>query len=370
MSVGRAAWAEIDLAALRHNMMGIKKILKPGTRFCAVVKADGYGHGAAPVAAEAVKLGADYLAVSILDEAVTLRDAGFTCPILILGYTPPAQSYIVTGRNLTQTIFNVEQAKALSGAALAQGQKARAHLKIDTGMGRLGVRPQDAAKFAQAVFTLPNLEIEGVFTHFAKADAADKSHTLQQLADFNAATQAIENAGIKIPIKHCANSAATLDLPQSHLDMVRTGIIMYGLNPSAETSRPFEPQEAMRLMARLAMIKNVPAGTSISYGCTFTTEKPSRIATLSIGYADGWSRLLSNKAEISINGRRAPIVGRICMDQCMADISALSGVNEGDAALLFGGPELPIDEVAARLGTINYEIVCMVGKRVPRVYKN
>ncbi|UQZ91096.1 alanine racemase [Deltaproteobacteria bacterium Smac51] len=368
MSVGRAAWAEVDLAAIRHNMMGIKKLLKPETRFCAVVKADGYGHGALAVAGEAVKLGADYLAVAILDEAVSLREGGFTTPTLILGYTPPVQAHMVIERDLTQTIFNVEQAEALSGAAGALGRTARVHLKVDTGMGRLGVCPAEAAQFARAVARLPHLEIEGVYTHFAKADATDKTHALQQVDGFTAALTSIENAGIRIPIKHCANSAATLDMPEAHLDMVRTGIIMYGLNPSDETSRPFEPKQAMRLKVRLAMIKDVPAGTTISYGCTFVTAAPSRIATLPIGYADGWTRMLSGKAEISLGGRRAPVVGRICMDQCMADITGLDGTREGDEALLFGGPDISTDEVAAKLGTINYEIVCMVGKRVPRVY--
>lgn len=366
----RAAWAEVDLAALRHNISGLKRLLQPGVRFCAVVKADGYGHGALPVAAEALKLGAEYLAVSILDEARALRQGGLSAPILILGYTPPAQAPAVVEQGLSQTIYTVEQARALQGAAMALGRRARVHLKVDTGMSRLGVPPAEAADFARAVSAFSEVDIEGVFTHFATADALDKTMARRQLADFQAALLAIEDAGIHIPIKHCANSAATLDLPQGHLDMVRVGIAMYGLNPSPETSRPFDLREAMSLKTRLAMVKNVPAGTPVSYGATFVTPKASRIATLPIGYADGWLRLLGGRAEIFLGGRRVPLVGRVCMDQCMADVSGLNEVREGDEALLFGPPHISIDEVAARLGTINYEVICMIGKRVPRVYVN
>lgn len=370
MSVGRAAWAEVDLAAIHHNMTIIKKLLKPSTRFCAVVKADGYGHGSVAVANEAVKIGADYLAVAVLDEAVTLREGGLTLPILILGYTPPAQSHILVERGVTQTVFNMDQARALSAAGGALGRPAKVHLKVDTGMGRLGLPPAEIAAFAKEVAQLPHLEIEGVFTHFAKADAADRAHVTAQFGRYKEALKSLDEAGIKIPIKHCANSAATMVMPEAHLDMVRPGIILYGLAPSDEVKWPLDLRPAMRLKARIGMLKSVPAGTTVSYGCTFTTQKPSRIATLPIGYADGWSRMLSGKTEVLIGGRRAPQVGRICMDQCMVDVTALEGVKEGDEATLFGDPLLTTDEVAGKLGTINYELVCMVGKRVPRVYLN
>ena len=369
MSYGRPVWAEINKSALKHNIQNIKSYLAPQTKFCAVVKADGYGHGAVAVAQEAIMNGADYLAVAIIDEALILRLAGLTHPILVLGYTPPAQSSLVVGANLTQTIFNLEQAQALSAVASSHGSTARVHLKIDTGMGRLGVSPAEAANFAAKISEMPNLFLEGAFTHFAAADTKDKAYTDQQFNEFSKALEAIKDKGISIPIRHCANSAATLDLPKMHLDMVRCGIIIYGLTPSDETTTPFELRPAMSLKAKIAMIKDVPADTSLSYGRTFVTKGASRIATLPLGYADGWTRMLSDKGtRVMISGQEAPLVGRICMDQCLADVSGLKSVNEGDEVLLFGGDSLPATEVAARLGTINYEIVCMIGKRVPRIY--
>jgi alanine racemase len=369
MSYGRPVWAEIDLSAIRRNIDGVKSLLAPTTKFCAVVKADGYGHGATAVAREAVAAGADYLAVAIVDEALSLRAAGFTQPILILGYTPPAQAPLVSGAALTQTIFNVEQAEALAAAGAADGRPVKVHLKIDSGMGRLGVPPGEAADFAARVAALPGLMTEGVFTHFATADSRDKSYARKQFAEFSAALEALRLRGLAPPIRHCANSAAALDMPETRLDMARCGIILYGLKPSEETGRPFELKPAMRLKARIALLKDVPAGACLSYGCAYVTSRPARIATLPLGYADGWTRMLSGRGtRVLIGGRPAEVVGRICMDQCLVDVSGLEGVREGDEALMFGGDELPVDETAARLGTINYEIVCMVGKRVPRQY--
>ena len=368
VSVGRPTRAEVDLSAIRRNVLALKSLTKPGTRFCAVVKADGYGHGAPAVAAEAIRAGADYLAVAVLDEALILRAAGFTGPLLILGYTPPAQAHLVAENGLTQTIYNLAQAEALAGAGAGLGVPVKVHLKVDTGMGRLGVRPGEAADFAAAVDKFKNLIIEGVYTHYAKADSFDKTHALQQFEAFSQALESIKGRGLAIPIRHSANSAALLDLPQTHLDMVRAGISLYGFWPSEETTHPVELTPAMRLKTRLAMLKDVPAGTTVSYGCTYVTPGPARLGTLPVGYADGWTRMLSGKAQVVVGGQRAPVVGRICMDQCMIDVTHIQGLSEGDDVLLFGGPELPAEEVARHLGTINYEVVCMVGKRVPRVY--
>lgn len=368
VSVGRPTWAEIDLSAIGGNIRTLKTLVSQGTRFCAVVKADAYGHGAVAVAAEALRAGADYLAVAILDEALTLRAAGFTCPILILGFTPSDQASIVVRNGLTQTIFNFEQAMALSAAATSLRLIAKAHLKVDTGMGRLGIMPAEAPDFVEAADKLPNFLMEGVFTHFAQADSHDKKHAENQFKAFNAALSAISERGLDIPIKHCANSAALLDMPHAHLDMVRAGICIYGLWPSAETSRPVKLKPAMRFKSTVAMLKRVPAGTAVSYGGTYVAKAPAIIGTLPVGYADGWTRMLSNKAEVMLGGLRVPVVGRICMDQCLIDATAVNGASEGDEVLLFGGPELPVEELAGRLGTIGYEIVCMVGKRVPRVY--
>jgi len=367
-SIGRPTRAIIDLSAIWRNVLALKSLVSPSVMFCAVVKADGYGHGAIAVAAQAVKAGADYLAVAVLDEALTLRSAGFSGPILILGYTPPQQAILVAENGLTQTIYNLSQAEALDAAAHSLSVMVKVHLKVDTGMSRLGVTPGQAGDFAQGVDRLSNLLIEGVYTHLAQADSADKSSARQQLAAFNDALNSISARGLVIPIKHCANSAALLDMPESHLDMVRAGISLYGLWPSAETGRPIALSPAMRFMSKIAMLKKVPAGTPISYGRTYVTEKESTIATLPVGYADGWTRRLSGKAQVAVGGGRAPVVGRICMDQCMVDVTHIDGLSEGDDVLLFGGTELPAEEVAAEVDTINYELVCMVGKRVPRIY--
>ena len=368
-SVGRPTWAEVDLSAIRQNILALKSLLKsPSTRFCAVVKADGYGHGAVAVAAEAQRAGADYLAVSILDEALSLRSAGFTMPILILGPTPAAQAHLVVANSLRQTICNMAQARVLSAAAVSQGLTAKVHLKVDTGMGRLGVPAREAADFASAVAALPNLMTEGIYTHFAKSDSRDKTHAQGQLAAFKTALAAISERGLDIPIKHCANSAAFLDMPETQMDMVRVGIAIYGLWPSEETGRPLKLTPALRFKTRISMLKTVPAGTAISYGCTYITERPATIATLPVGYGDGWLRELSGRIGVLAGGRKVPLVGLICMDQCMADVSGVEELAEGDEVLLFGGPELPAEEVARALGTINYEVVCLLSARVPRIY--
>lgn len=365
----RPVYAEVDLSAIRHNIQGIRNTLRPPCRLCVVVKADGYGHGALAVAREALAVGADYLAVAVLDEAVELRAAGFTAPVLVLGFTPPALAHAVVYHGLTQTVYTPDQAEALSVAAGRLGETAKVHVKIDTGMGRLGVRPDEAAEFIRFVAGLPNLSPEGAYTHFAKADALDKTHARGQFAAFSEARRRVEAAGLALPIWHCANSAAAIDMPETHLDMIRLGIATYGLWPSDEVDKTrVSLRPAMKFKARVAYVKNVPAGTSVSYGCTFTTSRPSIIATLPVGYADGWTRMLSGKASVVIKGRRVPVVGRICMDQCMVDVTGVDSVEIGDEALLFGGPELSADEVAGLLGTINYEITCMVGKRVPRKY--
>lgn len=368
VSFDRPVWAEIDLSAFRHNMRQIKSLLQPGTIFCPIIKADGYGHGAVPLAHEAVAMGAGYLGVAILDEAAALRAAGITLPILILGYTPPQAAAFVVSNHITQTIFSKEQADALSAAAGSLGMTVKVHVKVDTGMTRIGVRPEEAAAFCSYVAGLENVHLEGMFTHFASSDSADHTYCLEQFGRFTAAIAAVEASGIRLGIRHCANSAAILSLPEGHLDMVRAGIILYGLKPSDECPMPIDLRPVMRLKARLAMVKQVPPGVGVSYGSIYHTQKESSLATIPIGYADGYTRMLSRKAQVLLRGQRAPVVGRICMDQCMVDVSHVPQAAVGDEVLLFGGPDLPADEIAAHLGTINYEVVCMVGKRVPRVY--
>lgn len=364
----RMAWVQIDLAAVNHNIKQIRGKIQNNAKLCAVIKADGYGHGAAAMAKTAVEAGADYLAVALLQEAVELRDAGFQEPILILGFTPLAQSNILVDRAITQTVYSFEAAAAISKAAARQHKIAKLHLKIDTGMCRIGVLPHEAGALAERIAKLPNVALEGMFSHFATADCADKTFAYEQLARFKQAVRAVEERKLSIPIKHLANSAAILEMPEAHFDMVRAGVILYGLWPSDEVEKSVSLKSAFRLKARLSHVKTVPAGQGVSYGHTFKTARDSVIATLPIGYADGYTRMLSGKAQVEIKGRRAPVVGTICMDQCMVDVTGIDGVQVGDEATLFGSETLPVDEIAAWLGTINYEIVCMVERRVPRIY--
>lgn len=364
----RGAWAEINLSALRHNISAIKSRVADGAKFCAVVKADAYGHGAVAVAREAVAYGADYLAVAVLSEAVKLREAGFTTPILILGPTQPQEADVVVRYRITQAVFTVEQAAALAAAALRQHTYAKVHLAVDTGMGRIGVRPGNAGAVAAAIAGLPGVWLEGIFSHFASADSKDKMYAAEQFRRFQEAVAAVEARGIQIELRHIANSAAILEMPETHLDMVRAGIILYGLWPSDEVEHVIDLRPVMKVKARLSCVKDYHPGETVSYGRTFMAAREMRVGTLPVGYADGYTRLYAGKAVVEIKGQRVPVVGRICMDQCMVDVTDVNGARVGDEAVLFGSPTLTADEAAGWLGTINYEVVCMISPRVPRVY--
>ena len=364
----RGAWAEINLSALRHNISAIKSRVADGAKFCAVVKADAYGHGAVAVAREAVAQGADYLAVAVLSEAVKLREAGFTTPILILGPTQPQEADVVVRYRITQAVFTVEQAAALAAAALRQHTHAKVHLAVDTGMGRIGVRPGNAGAVAAAIAGLPGIWLEGMFSHFASADSKDKMYAAEQFRRFQEAVAAVEARGIKLELRHIANSAAILEMPETHLDMVRAGIILYGLWPSDEVEHVIDLRPVMKVKARLSCVKDYHPGETVSYGRTFMAAREMRVGTLPVGYADGYTRLYAGKAVVEIKGQRVPVVGRICMDQCMVDVTDVAGARVGDEAVLFGSPTLTADEAADWLGTINYEVVCMISPRVPRVY--
>lgn len=366
----RGAWAEIDLSALEHNIKEIKSRVKNGARFCAVVKADAYGHGAVAVARKAAELGADYLAVAVLSEAVELRKAGFTLPILILGGTQTDEADTVVDNDVTQAVFSMEAAKAISEAAVRRKKTAKVHLAVDTGMGRIGVRPENAGEFAEAVKALPNIEIEGMFSHFALSDAKDKSYANEQFSRFRQAIKSIEAKDIKIPIKHIANSAAILEMPETHLDMVRAGVILYGLWPSDEVEHVIDLQPVMKVKARITYVKQQHIGETVSYGRTWAPQKESLLATLPLGYADGYSRLYAGKARVDIDGYEVPVVGRICMDQCMIDVTELKNTKIGDTVTIFGTEKITADTLAEWLGTINYEVVCMMSPRLPRVYTN
>ncbi|MHB8155871.1 MAG: alanine racemase [Desulfocucumaceae bacterium] len=369
-------WAEIDLGALAGNVREIRRVTPAGTEVMAVVKADAYGHGSVEVSKAALSNGASRLAVARTAEGAELRRAGISAPILVLGYTPAALIREVAENHMEQTVYGYEYAREINNQACRLGVRVGIHIKVDTGMGRIGVVAGSDSGMAEIkkIVALPCLEVVGIYTHFASADSADKSFALDQLNSFLKLLGDLSREGIEFPLKHCANSAAILDLPQSSLNLVRAGIILYGLYPSVEVdSLAVKLRPVMSFRARVAQVKRVPAGFSVSYGCTYVTERETVIATLSVGYADGYSRLLSNTGQVLVKGRRAPVIGRVCMDQCMIDVGDVAGVLPGDEVVLFGsqGEEiLPVEEVAERIGTINYEVVCMVSGRVPRVYKN
>lgn len=365
----RAAWAEIDLKALRHNYEEIKKNIKNGAKLCAVVKADAYGHGALAVARVAVEAGASYLAVATLGEAIELREAGFTTPILLLGLVMPDEARDIVDYDVTQVVCELPLAEAISKEAVRQHKIAKVHLKVETGMGRIGIRPEEIGALAAAVKKLPNIEIEGMFSHFAMADSKDKTYTKGQLEKFEQALAEVKKAGVKLKIRHIAESAAILEIPEAHYDMVRAGVIQYGMWPSDEVTHPIDLKPVMKVCAKVVFMKTLHKGESIGYGRQFIAQRESRIATLPIGYADGYIRAYGKEGCVSFGGRRAPIAGRVCMDQVMVDVTDLPDVKEGDTAVLFGDEDITADEAAKWLNTINYEVTCLVSPRVPRVYK-
>jgi alanine racemase len=367
----RPTWAEIDLGAIAHNIRRIKSRLRPGTRLMSVVKADAYGHGSVEVAGVVLKAGADYLAVATLDEAVKLREAGITAPLMLLGFTSRGSYADALHYQVEVTIFSAEDALALAQVAVRAKTTATVHFKLNTGMNRLGfAATPETVDTITALSKLPGLSVRGIFTHFAAADQLDQSFTRRQLAIFNQMVQDLKRRGINIPLRHCANSAAALLLPETQLDMVRAGIVCYGLAPSAEVDiRALELKPAMSLKSRIVQLRELEVGEAVSYGGTYKRETPRRIATVPIGYADGYSRRLSNVGAAWFQGRRVPLAGRVCMDQCMFDVTETPEAKPGDELLLFGAQGVTADDIAAWSGTINYEVVCMVSARVPRVYQ-
>lgn len=367
----RPVWAEIDLGNICCNLKAIQKWAGPDVHVMAVVKAEAYGHGAIRVAQAAREAGASWFGVSMPEEGIALRQAGITEPILIFGPLQPEQAGPVVQHDLTATLSSLEAAEALSQEAKARERTAKVHVKIDTGMGRVGIHYTKAREYFGRIKDLSGLEVEGVYSHFATADEADLSYAKKQLERFNSVIQELDGAGMKIPIRHMANSAGLINLPESHFNLVRPGIILYGLSPSdTMINKPIALKPAFALKSRVTHVKRVPEGTGVSYGQIYHTGKETTIATIPIGYADGWSRLLTGKAEVLIHGQRFPIVGRICMDQCMVDMGNES-VQTGDEVTLIGRQgelEITADEVASKMGTINYEVVCMISDRVPRVY--
>lgn len=364
--------ATIDLTAIDHNLRALRSLTRPPTRMMAVVKANAYGHGALTVAETAVAAGADALGVARVGEAVALRRAGIDAPILVFGHTPAGRAAELIEHDIAGTVHGVEGALALSDAARTLGSRVEVHLKIDTGMGRIGLMAEDTDA-ARTVLELPGLRPTGIYTHFASADSEDKTFARRQIQRFQ---DCIGRLSPHFPpetpmVRHAANSAATIDIPEAHFDLVRPGLSLYGLYPSPHQRARVDLRPAMTLVSRIIHLKQVPAGFPVSYGSTYITPEPTAIATVPVGYADGYDRLLSSKGRMLVRGAHAPVVGRVCMDQTMIDVGQIPAAEVGDEVVIIGRrgkAEVSADEIADLTGTINYEVVSTLTARVQRRY--
>lgn len=364
--------ANINLDAICHNLSETRKRLRDGTDLMAIIKADGYGHGAVPIA-WAVDSIVDAYGIAVLEEGVELRLAGIKKPILILGYTPSILFDQVIEYDLIQTVFDYDMAKQLSLHAVEKKKQVSIHIKLDTGMSRIGFKDnEESVEIIKKISTLPNIVISGLFTHFACADMIDKNSAKHQFERYQTFSDKLEQVGVNIPTKHAANSAAIIDMPETHLNMVRSGISTYGLYPSEEVEKEKLPLiPAMELVTKVIMVKEVEAGTPIGYGSTFIAAKKTKVGTIPLGYADGYPRALSNRGRVLIHGTSVPIIGRVCMDQFMVDLTGIEDVKEGDRVTLVGkdgNERITVEELADMAYSFNYEFVCDISKRVPRVY--
>ena len=375
----RRTWAEVDADAVKHNFSIIRNAVDEKSGIMCVIKADGYGHGAVFLARLYEEAGASWFAVSNIEEAMQLRENGISLPILILGFTPACLAGELAANNISQAVFSLDYAKELSEYAVKENVSVKIHIKLDTGMSRIGFmyqnieRDQHSLEQIKTACALDGLVSEGIFTHFALSDegADGEVQTLHQYECFSDGVEKLTASGIRFSLVHCSNSGAIMDYPQTHCNCVRAGIILYGLAPSWKVQHQLQLMPAMKIKSVIAQIKTVEEGTAVSYGGTFVTSTPTRIATVPIGYADGYSRSLSNRAYMSVGGKRAAVIGRVCMDQVMLDISDIENVKVGDEVTVIGDGSdgaMSFDDVAEMTGTINYEVVCLVGKRVPRVY--
>lgn len=365
-------YAEINLDAIVKNVDNLMALTKENTGALAVVKADGYGHGDVAVAKAVAQKVTGY-AVATLDEAVNLRENGVKKPILVLGYVDPYEFDILVSYEITATVFDVETAQLLADAARVQKKQAHCHIKVDTGMRRIGLEPnENGIAIVKQITALKELSADGIFTHFAASDETDKTSAEHQFKLFTDFTGRLEKEGIHFTYRHCANSAAVIDMPQVDLDMVRLGIAMYGMYPSDEVKKEkVELFPALDLKSHVTMVKEIPAGEKVSYGGTFTTTRTTKLATVSVGYGDGYPRALSSKGYVLVRGQKAPIVGSVCMDQMMVDVTDIENVTRADIVTLIGkdgDAEITVEEIAALAGTFNYEFVCDLGKRIPRSY--
>lgn len=374
----KRTWAEVDFDKLAHNYHALRGLAPAGTKYLGLVKADAYGHGAVPVAKKLEELGADYLGVACLDEAIEVREAGVKTPILILGCTSSIYAAELVKYNITQACYDLEYAKELSAGAQKAGGIITVHIQCDTGMTRLGfmchedTMEKSASEIIEAV-KLPGLKAEGIFTHFSDSDGSEE-YTMLQFGRFQDIIQRVRDLGYEFEIRHCANSAATLLYPATYLDMIRPGIVQFGHFPDAKMDHALcDLVPVLELKSRVATVRDVPANTPVSYGRTNTLTRPSRLAVIPVGYGDGFCRGFSNKLTVLINGKKLPIVGRICMDMCMVDVTDAPDVKEGDVAILYGSDgtnDQPVEAGAEIMNTISYELLCVLTKRIPRIYLN
>ncbi len=367
-------YCSVDLNAVCDNVKSAMSKTGDGVKMMAVVKTDGYGHGAVAIAHALSSIGVYAFAVATIDEAIELRNSGIRNPILILGYVFPNDLESVLNFDITTTVFSVDSARVISRYAKERNKTAKIHIKLDTGMGRIGFIPgEDAARDIREIFSLPNLYVDGIFTHFACADESDKSSAMEQARLYKDFVSQLESEGLNFPTKHICNSAGIMEFEDCYCNMVRSGIITYGLYPSEEVDKQkLSLKPALSLISHVAYVKTVGAGFTVSYGSTYKTDKETKIATIPVGYGDGYPRLLSNKGRVLINGEYAPIIGRVCMDQFMVDVSDVPNVRQGDEVVLIGKQgknAITVEEIASLAQTINYEIICGINKRVPRIYK-
>lgn len=367
--------AEVDLDAVCYNMDQMRGNLPPGTRIIGVIKTDGYGHGAVPIGRELEKM--DYVfgyATATAEEALILRRAGLKKPVLVLGYTFPYSYEELIQNEIRPTVFRQDMLEELSACASRMGRTAMVHVKVDTGMTRIGIRPDESGlAFVEQVLHTKGVELEGMFTHFARADEADKTSALEQLKQIRTFMERVEKElHIQIPLKHCSNSAGIVELPEAAMDAVRAGITLYGLWPSAEVSRKrISLRPVLSLKSRIVFVKEVEAGVPVSYGGTYVTAERMRVATIPVGYGDGYPRALSNKGYVLIHGKKAPILGRVCMDQFMVSVADIPEAAEGDEVTLIGKDgacQIIMEELGELSGRFNYEFACGLGRRIPRVY--
>lgn len=367
----RPTWAEVDLGAIAHNVGLVRDLVGPERAIMAVVKADAYGHGALAVARKALEAGANWLGVALPEEGMELRKAGIRSPILVLGPTMPQQVPQVLEADLSLSLFSLEVALALEAEASKRGALARVHVKVDTGMGRLGIRPGQALEFLDRVRAMPHVRIEGLYTHLATADDPDPSFALEQLSRFMEVDHKARQRGIHAQLRHAANSAALVTLGHARLELVRPGIMIYGCHPRPQAPLPIALRPALTWKTCVAHIRELSPGESVSYGRTFVASRPTRVGVLPVGYADGLPRQVSNRGEVLVRGVRAPIVGTVCMDVTIVDVTHIQGVSVGDEVVLLGRQAkeaITAEELAQRAGTISYEILCGLSKRVPRLY--